>query len=174
MFFSLLVIDKYSEHCVLYLSFLREVAKQNVIFFFFFFTFTYCELNSVLWAVHHAGPHWCREEWDLISLALRTLIRDFSIMCRSAKLYPCWKMWFVADDSCATPGFPSLAYGWWGSKSLLGPGGWIWNISVCLIEWSMEWIWIFWECERKLAFSSSLDHIWTNCLFSWTGTKKTG
>lgn len=30
MFFSLLVTDKYSEHCVLYLSFLRQVAKQNV------------------------------------------------------------------------------------------------------------------------------------------------
>lgn len=38
--------------------------------------------------------------------------------------------------------------------------GWGWNVLVCLMEWSMGWVWICCGFERRLGSSPSEDCTW--------------
>lgn len=127
MWFFLLVIDKYNEHLMLHnwLSFSK--TKQNVsnfclfLFVCFFFHIQWAKFCSM-----SCAPCWFplmqrRTGFDFpCSLKFN---QDFNIICRSAKLYTCWKTWLATDCSPAAPGSPSLACCRWGSVLPPGPGG---------------------------------------------------
>jgi len=105
MIFSLFVVDTCNDHLMFHfcLSLLTLGAKHSVNNF----SFTYSYLNSAPWAVHRACSHQHSKDQDLTSFALWNLIRDFSIICRSAKLLPSWKMLSAADCSPTAPVSPS-------------------------------------------------------------------